>query len=201
MHDTETMPVATSECVNEKAGKKGVAVLQRGNERGLRRHQYNLPTVDEVAVVYVGEDNDVPPARSLVVHLRKDTGEQLQGISDIDKISDPLTYPLLFPTGEGGWEPSMSNDEGFRTSQREYHSYLLSVRNSFNPIFYGGKLFQQFAVDPYAKIEQNRLNFAKKRKKPSLVVVGKREYDLEGGLGGCTVFCLELGDTASEFYY
>ncbi|KAK6023902.1 hypothetical protein OSTOST_10298 [Ostertagia ostertagi] len=137
-------------------------IFERSNERGLRRRQYDLPTANEVAVVYVGENNDVPPTRSLAVHLRNASGEQLQNISDIDKICDPLTYPLLFPTGNGGWEPTMTNDNGYRISQREYYSYLLSVRDNFNPILYAGKLFQQFAVDAYVKIEQNRLNFARR---------------------------------------
>ncbi|KAK6013623.1 hypothetical protein OSTOST_21058 [Ostertagia ostertagi] len=137
-------------------------VFEESNERGLRRRQYDLPTANEVAVVYVGEDNDVPATRSFAVHLRNESGEQLLSIRDIDKICDPLTYPLLFPTGEGGWDPSMTNISGGRITQKEYYSYLLSIRDSFNPILYAGKLFQQFAVDAYVKIEQNRLNFQRR---------------------------------------
>ncbi|KAK6026601.1 hypothetical protein OSTOST_07420 [Ostertagia ostertagi] len=110
-------------------------------------------------IIYVGEDNDVPANRSLAVHLRGTAEDQLINIRDIDKICDPLTYPLLFPTGAGGWEPGLRNREGARISQREYYAYLFSIRDTFNPILYAGKLCQQFAVDAYVKIEQNRLNF------------------------------------------
>uniref|UniRef100_A0A7I4YS06 Helitron_like_N domain-containing protein n=1 Tax=Haemonchus contortus TaxID=6289 RepID=A0A7I4YS06_HAECO len=138
-------------------------VFEESPLRGLERRLYDLPTANEVAVVYVGEDNDVPPAsRSLAVHLRSATEEQFRNISDIDKICDPLTYPLLFPTGEGGWEPGLRNREGTRITQKEYYAYLFSIRNSFNPILHAGKLCQQFAVDAYVKIEQNRLNFQRR---------------------------------------
>ena len=44
-------------------------------------------------------------------------------------------------------------------SMREYYCYKFHIRNIFNPIFYGGRLFQQFAVDTYIKLESSRLDF------------------------------------------
>ena len=41
----------------------------------------------------------------------------------------------------------------------QYYSFLLSTRANFNPILNAGKLFQQYAVDAYVKMEANRLNF------------------------------------------
>ncbi|GMS95674.1 hypothetical protein PENTCL1PPCAC_17849, partial [Pristionchus entomophagus] len=35
----------------------------------------------------------------------------------------------------------------------------------FNPLHHGGALFQQFAVDSWVKVEQNRLNFHRKNQK------------------------------------
>nr|CDJ88114.1 Protein F59H6.5 [Haemonchus contortus] len=137
-------------------------VFEESTERGLERWQYDLPTANEVAVISVGEDNDVPANRSLAVHLRGESGEQLINIRDIDKICGPLTYPLLFPTGAGGWDPSLTNTEGGRITQKDYYAYLFSIRDEFNPILYAGKLCQQFAVDAYVKIEQNRLNFQRR---------------------------------------
>lgn len=43
---------------------------------------------------------------------------------------------------------------------REYYCYKFHARPSiFNPILHGGRLFQQFAVDTYIKIESSRLDF------------------------------------------
>ena len=74
-------------------------VFEENRERGVTRGQYALPTANEVAVVYVGDENDIPPARSLAVYLRESNGAPLTNIRNIDEECDPSTYPLLFPTG------------------------------------------------------------------------------------------------------
>ncbi|KAK6012893.1 hypothetical protein OSTOST_21925 [Ostertagia ostertagi] len=103
-------------------------VFEESAERGLVRRQYDLPTANEVAVIYVGEDNDVPANRSLAVHLRSGTGEELMNIRDIDKICDPLTYPLLFPTGAGGWDPSLEIRQAYASRKKTTtHTYFRFV--------------------------------------------------------------------------
>ena len=43
---------------------------------------------------------------------------------------------------------------------KEYYCYKFHTRPSiFNPILHGGRLFQQFAVDTYIKIESSRLDY------------------------------------------
>ena len=43
---------------------------------------------------------------------------------------------------------------------REYYCYKFHTRPGiFNPVLYGGRLFQQFAVDTYIKIESSRLDY------------------------------------------
>jgi len=43
-----------------------------------------------------------------------------------------------------------------------YYAYYLYVRNGPQlPLFYGGKLFQQFVVDAWANYEQRKLNWAR----------------------------------------
>ncbi|RCN44400.1 hypothetical protein ANCCAN_09614 [Ancylostoma caninum] len=51
-----------------------------------------------------------------------------------------------------------------RITQREFYSNLLAIPESFNPLHHAGKLLQQFVVDAYVKIEQNRLNYTKTQK-------------------------------------
>lgn len=109
-------------------------VFEDFRERGLARRPYDLPTANEVAVVYVGEDGDVPRTRSLAVHLRRPHGQEFMPIREIDK-----RYPLLFPTESRGWDPTLTNRRGGRITQMEYYSYLFSVRNEFNPILYAGE--------------------------------------------------------------
>ena len=45
-------------------------------------------------------------------------------------------------------------------SVRDYYCYKFQIRPGiFNPIFYGKRLFQQFAVDTYVKIESSQLDY------------------------------------------
>jgi hypothetical protein len=45
-------------------------------------------------------------------------------------------------------------------SVRDYYCYKFQMRpRIFNPILYGRRLFQQFAVDTYIKIESSRLDY------------------------------------------
>jgi hypothetical protein len=45
-------------------------------------------------------------------------------------------------------------------SVRDYYCYKFQMRPGiFNPILYGKRLFQQFAVDTYIKIESSRLDY------------------------------------------
>ncbi|PIO58098.1 hypothetical protein TELCIR_20473 [Teladorsagia circumcincta] len=137
MSEVEQAEIALAESENRPPVNIRM-VFEESRQQGLIRRQYDIPTANEVAVVYVGEDNDVPVSRSLAVHLRRPAGEQLSNIRDIDKICDPLTYPLLFPTGAGGWDPSLTNNRGGRITQKDYYSYLFSIRDSFNPILHAG---------------------------------------------------------------
>ena len=75
---------------------------------------------------------------------------------------DPLQYPLLFPQAQQGWHPRMQNQRGGNISQREFYAYHSFSRPSNfhnNPLDLGGPLVDQYYVDVYAQIENNRLRF------------------------------------------
>ena len=45
-------------------------------------------------------------------------------------------------------------------SVRDYYCYRFQMRPGiFNPVFFGKRLFQQFVVDTYIKIESSRLDY------------------------------------------
>lgn len=58
--------------------------------------RYNVATSNEVAVVHVGDEDYTPGERRFVI---RSTGSPLKTVSHLNSICDPLTYPLLFPTG------------------------------------------------------------------------------------------------------
>ncbi|KAM0040512.1 putative helitron helicase-like domain-containing protein [Helianthus debilis subsp. tardiflorus] len=76
-----------------------------------------------------------------------------------------LQYPLLFLFGEHGWSPSLplAGDES-RSDRRlttgMFYSYHLHDRfNTHTHLLRGGRLFQQFLVNAYVCIKQNRLEY------------------------------------------
>ena len=52
------------------------------------------------------------------------------------------------------------NQSGKFATAREYYCFLMQVRRGlFNILLFGGRLFQQWAVDMYIKIESMRLDW------------------------------------------
>ena len=128
---------------------------------GGDRRRYNLPHHDEVAAVFIGDDG-APPKTDVVVYPRN---RPLHEIPYDSANVDPMTYPLFFPRGEMGWHRDIPHVAEFATGQQrrttmlQYYTYRFAHRNVFNPILKGKKLFQQFAVDSYCKVEGERLNY------------------------------------------
>uniref|UniRef100_K3ZCL8 ATP-dependent DNA helicase n=1 Tax=Setaria italica TaxID=4555 RepID=K3ZCL8_SETIT len=146
-------------------------------DQRLDQRTYNAPITSEVAAVWI-EGNEWRNTfdRNVILH---GNNNEIQGIR-----SYTGCYPLFFPRGELGWHADIpkvgittedvkkaranqnnkNNDPDSSgrmwVTMREYYCYKFHVRaNIFNPILYGGRLFQQFAVDTYIKIESSRLDF------------------------------------------
>ena len=129
---------------------------------GPDQRRYNAPVVDEVAAVFVGNDGAPPGNHDIVVYPKN---QPLRNISYLNKNCDPMMYPLLFPKGLFGWDPTQLHNDGFRTASRvtvtqlQYYSYRFAVRQGFSAIHRAGKLLQQFIVDAYVKTEAARLSY------------------------------------------
>uniref|UniRef100_A0A183G9U0 Helitron_like_N domain-containing protein n=1 Tax=Heligmosomoides polygyrus TaxID=6339 RepID=A0A183G9U0_HELPZ len=113
------------------------------------------PLIQMAGVICV-QDDDAPP------ELRH---PKQRGVTEYITEIDPLCYPLLRSKGEFGWHPELrktgleASRKHTRITQMEYYRYHLSVRQEFNPLLWGGKLFQQYIVDAFFRTEQNRLNY------------------------------------------
>jgi hypothetical protein len=83
----------------------------------------------------------------------------------------PLQYPILFPLGEDQYEEKIklnhrtatgSIKKRARVSLREFVAYRLQERDNENSvIFQGRRLFQQFIVDLYSMVENQRLSYVR----------------------------------------
>ncbi|XP_022042431.1 uncharacterized protein LOC110945101 [Helianthus annuus] len=88
-----------------------------------------------------------------------------QRINILHPLYMSLQYPLLFIHGESGWsrdlrlQGSSSNKNNTLTRNMFYCYQLHDRANTYSLLLRGGRLFQQYLVDAYVSIEQDRLNF------------------------------------------
>lgn len=132
-------------------------IIHGDRTKGLSR--YGAPTSSDVAVLMVGDGCDIEPTnRDILLSLREGG---IKRISELHPSYDPLHYVLLFPRGDDGWHtdiPLMGSGIRKRVTQMQFYSYRLQVRDG-DWIQSASRLYQQYIVDQYAKIEQNRLNY------------------------------------------
>jgi len=127
---------------------------------GEYRRRFNAPTLDEVAIVMVGNDFGI---RDIVLQKRNNT---LHHVAETHRSYDVLQYPLIFWQGEDGYHfripqthPYTANPvTGKRITAMDFYAYRLMTRvGEDNRLLRCRQLFHQFIVDMYAKIESERL--------------------------------------------
>ncbi|XP_055614537.1 uncharacterized protein LOC129760881, partial [Uranotaenia lowii] len=118
--------------------------------------------MNETAVVISGENIE---SRDIVLKRRNDG--QLQRVHETHRSYDSLQYPLMFCYGEDGYHfqirmiNSLTGEEtNKKVSSMNFYAYRFMIRqDADNHLLRYRRLFQQFAVDMYVKIETERLNF------------------------------------------
>ncbi|VDI62821.1 Hypothetical predicted protein [Mytilus galloprovincialis] len=136
-------------------------ILTSDTTKDSRR--YNLPTSSEISVILPGTNTTEPSKRDIVLYCRSTNhpeGHNIIHINETHSKYDSLHYVLLFPFGEDGWHIDIKHNYNKRkVSAMEFYSYRLMQRSDFNIILKSGRLFHQYIVDQFAKIEQERLNY------------------------------------------
>ena len=137
-------------------------VLKQDTYKDLRR--YNLPTASEIAVIIPNYSSDLPTNRDIVLFKRSSNNPDAHDITHIKKTKqyyDPLHYVLIFPYADVGWRPGIQQAGGSTSQITEmtFYSYHLMQRQNFKILLKCSRLFHQYIVDQYAKIEQERLNY------------------------------------------
>ena len=78
---------------------------------------------------------------------------------------DPLSYPLLHVYGTLGYSSALCSRTGHKISMADFYAHRIMQRfrpseNIVELPHSGGRLFQQYVVDAYAKVESMRLSWA-----------------------------------------
>ena len=118
----------------------------------------SAPTAPEIAVLLLGEGYPEKVANRDIVLYAKSGG--IRNINEVHRSYDSLHYVLLFPLGNDGWHINIRNSRGNgNVTALDYYCYRLMVRSGLNHLHLSGRLFHQYIVDMYAKIEQEWLNY------------------------------------------
>ena len=85
----------------------------------------------------------------------------IQNMSNMNCNIDPMTYPLLFPHGEKGWHCNIHKTNSTRRVTRlDFAQYRMAFRESpLAALHFSRKLFQQYLVDTWVRIESERLSY------------------------------------------
>lgn len=94
-------------------------------QQAPNKHQYSLPTINQVAAVIVDGDDvvDMYP-RDIIIQT---VGGTLKNVPDTAGYYDPLQYVLLLPYGSYGWEVSTNGNSGGVVTCRAFYAYMLQV--------------------------------------------------------------------------
>ena len=125
------------------------------SDRTRDPRRYNAPTASDIATIIIGDSFDIDPSNRDILLKLHDRG--LQRISELHPLYDPLQYVLLFPKGDDSWHLNIPLTDAVkreRVTTMQFYSYRLQIRDG-DWIQYAGRLYQQYIVDQYAKIEQN----------------------------------------------
>ncbi|XP_071643019.1 uncharacterized protein [Temnothorax longispinosus] len=140
--------------------------LQLGflTKRGIDRGRYNVQKVNEVAAVFsTTADGEIPET---YVTIYNKCNKTLQQVSTMNPNVEPWIYPLYYPYGTQGWHGNLRRkDSNKRISRAAYVKYRIAIRDNFNIFVMGRRLFQQWLVDSYVKIEKDRINYCKQNQK------------------------------------
>ncbi|GBM81800.1 hypothetical protein AVEN_145966-1 [Araneus ventricosus] len=128
---------------------------------GKHVRRYNAPTINEVAIVMVGDQFH---PRDIVLHRRND---QLINVTETHCCYDALQYKIIFWDGADGYHFNVKmvnpvNDAEIdkKCSAMNFYAYRLMIRrNEDNCILKYRQLLHQYIIDMYVKIETERLLF------------------------------------------
>nr|XP_043633374.1 uncharacterized protein LOC122604555 [Erigeron canadensis] len=149
--------------MNNREAVKLILVGRRGKDG----RTYNLPTTNEVAALIIGDINGSGDKRDIILETKSGN---LQRINELHPSYLALQYPLLFPFAEDGYRidiplrdvEDLNGPGRTRVSMRAFIAYRIQQRHQEESlILMSRKLLQQFLVDTYTMVENDRLYYVK----------------------------------------
>jgi Helitron helicase-like domain at N-terminus len=149
-----------------------VSLVFRKNIRSDQR-RFNLPNSNAIAAVFVDENGEPPFDRDFQTYVRPNiqNPSRLINLGLWSPHLEGMTYPVLNPYGELGWEinwesqpyPGVSrNPIRTRVTMLQYICAKFSIRDNFEPRLHSGKLTQQWITDMYTQTVASNLEYIRR---------------------------------------
>ncbi|XP_043463102.1 uncharacterized protein LOC122501545 [Leptopilina heterotoma] len=163
-HSYQMMKDELESMVSENDGQEPELQLLFTLKKGQDKRRFNFQKVNEVAAIFsTTAEGEIPES---YVTIRNKNTKSLQYVSSMDANVEPWTYPLFYPYGNRGWHDSIEMvGNKRRVTRNAYIKYRMAIRNNTNYILMGRRLFQQWTVDNYVKIEKDRMTFLRNNQK------------------------------------
>ena len=134
----------------------------------------------EVGAFIPGRDKTTS-YRTIYLRAHDDT---VRKITNLNAAYHPLHYPLLFPYGEPGWCP-MDRLLGKKVSNLAYTRFRMHQRKGESShLLRAGPLFQEYAVDSWAQIEDQELDWYRHNQDKLFAATYSGVVDAVGAAGG-----------------
>ncbi|XP_020094143.1 uncharacterized protein LOC109714116 [Ananas comosus] len=183
--------------------------------RGENMAQYNPPAASEIAGLIVDDLGSADRQRDIVVEYKT---KNLKRISDLHPSFMAMQYPILFPYGEDGFRIGIKYNESSQrkigcrkhVTMREFYAYRMHNRlEEGRTLISGGKLFQQYIVDAFSCVEEERLDYIRKNQSDlrSEIYRGIKDAVVAGDVDGdaidrpdivCRVFKIKVDALMAE---
>eukprot|EP00973_Karenia_brevis_P017587 2412896-Karenia_brevis.AAC.1 len=163
---------ASSECRSSHTSELHALRFAGGVDSNPRT--YNTPTSAEVSCVVVGEGP--LPLHFITIYEKSTEGSSgtTHELSYLSEHVDPLTYALLHVSGTKGYSTALQvlarDGKPHKLSMADFYAYRVMQRHKpadsvMELPLSGGRLFQQYIVDAYSKVESMRLDWIRANQK------------------------------------
>jgi len=133
--------------------------------------QYRAPTEDMMAA-FIPDSSGNYSNKQYDKHrliLLRDSNGQNYSIHEFNGMYDPLHYPLMFPHGEFGYHQSYRYSDSKRPTVLQYYRTMFQIRPmESNPLCHYKRLYHEYAIDQWAKVERYRLNYVSNHQKDNI---------------------------------
>jgi hypothetical protein len=119
------------------------------------------PGVDQIAALMPGDGTEFTEPHE--IYIRHRYPPRIQNVSIFHGAYDPLVYVLIYPYGDYGYQLPEASRQQDELTMMAFYRYKLFERPSNSFLFKMRKLFEQYIVDIYCKIEMQRLLFIKRK--------------------------------------